>query len=54
MTGTSLNTLEACLENIRRHDDAVNAFITVTEDSARESARAADHAAAHIGDVVLC
>ena len=46
MTGTSLNTLAACLENIRRHDDAVNAFITVTEDSARESAHAADKAAA--------
>ncbi len=46
MTGTAHDALEACLENVRRHDKDVNAFITVTEESARETAHAADHAAA--------
>ena len=35
-----------CLENIRRHDGVVNAFITVTEDDALAQAEEADRAAA--------
>ncbi len=36
---------EVCLDNIRRHGEAVNAFITVTEAPALEQAAAADRAA---------
>ncbi|MEQ8249094.1 MAG: amidase [Alphaproteobacteria bacterium] len=46
MTVTARESLDVCLDRIRHHDDAVNAFITVTEDAAREQAQRADHAAA--------
>ena len=46
MTATAREALEICLDHVRHHDEAVNAFITVTEDAAREQAQRADHAAA--------
>ena len=32
-----------CLERIRKHDPKLNAFLTLTADSALEQARASDH-----------
>ncbi len=46
MTATAREALEICLDHVRHHDEAVNAFITVTEDAARAQAQRADHAAA--------
>ena len=43
---SALAGTERCLDNIRRHGAAVNAFITVTEELALEQAAAADRAAA--------
>jgi aspartyl-tRNA(Asn)/glutamyl-tRNA(Gln) amidotransferase subunit A len=44
--GSALAHTRACLERIRRHDGAINAFITVLEEEALEAAAAADAAAA--------
>lgn len=41
---SAVRETEACLERIERHGERVNAFITVTADSALEAARAADEA----------
>ena len=43
---SSVALTETCLSNIKLHNDAVNALITVTEDEALRAAEAADRAAA--------
>jgi aspartyl-tRNA(Asn)/glutamyl-tRNA(Gln) amidotransferase subunit A len=46
MTTAARDALEACLDNVERHNGAVNAYVTVTADTAREQADAADKATA--------
>jgi aspartyl-tRNA(Asn)/glutamyl-tRNA(Gln) amidotransferase subunit A len=45
MSESARENLDAALGVIERHDEAINAFVTVTADQAREAADAADHAA---------
>ncbi len=45
MPESARENVAAALAAIERHDEAINAFVTVTADQAREAADAADHAA---------
>ena len=44
---TSLAATEACLDTIKAHDQAINAFVRVEAESARHAAEAADLDIAH-------
>jgi len=39
-----VTVVDACFDRIERHDSAINAFVTLVEDDAREQARAAERA----------